>query len=232
MTPVDATPGPRRRILVVDDHPIYRHGLRCFIDDQPDLVCCGEADSCRSGLEAARHLHPDLIVLDLRLGGDDGMELLRSVLAEQPKMPVLVLSQMSETAGGELALRMGARGYLMKEEATEQVLAAIRALLQDEIYMSRRLSTLVMKRFFRSATEDGISDRLSDRELQIFQLLGSGLGAHEIAERLRISVKTVGTHRENIKVKLGLPDAPSLARSAKDWLHGAAAQPSPDWPAA
>jgi DNA-binding NarL/FixJ family response regulator len=207
------------RVLIVEDHPLYRQGLRRFIEAQPGLVCCGEADSCQAALQAASETLPDLVVLDLCLRREDGIELLKNLVARSPAIRVLVLSQKDEAAHAEQALRAGALGYIMKEEATEELLTAIRTVLNGEVYASRRLAAVILKKFLRGSPGDGISDKLSDRELQVFQFLGTGLGTREIASQLHLSIKTVETHRENIKHKLSLTDSPSLLRAAQQWVE-------------
>jgi DNA-binding NarL/FixJ family response regulator len=210
----------KKRLLIVDDHPLYREGLRRFIDSQSNLTCCGEADSYQAGLDSLRRLSPDLVILDLRLQRADGLELMKSMLAEQPHLRVLVLSQGDETVHAELVLRAGALGYIMKEEATEELLNAINIVLRGEIYVSNRLSALVLKRFFRGDTSGNLAEKLSDREVQVFQFLGSGLTTQEIAHQLHLSVKTVETHRENIKHKLELRDAAAVVLAARQWVAG------------
>jgi DNA-binding NarL/FixJ family response regulator len=212
-------PSRMHRVLIVDDHPLYRQGLRRFVEAQPGLSCCGEADSCQTALDAATQLKPDLVILDLSLRREDGIELLRNLVACMPKVRALVLSQKDEAAHAEQALRAGALGYIMKEEATEELLTAIRTVLSGELYVSRRLAAVILKKFLRGAHGDGISDKLTDRELQVFQFIGSGLGTKEIATQLHLSVKTVETHRENIKHKLSLIDSPSLVKAAEHWVE-------------
>jgi len=210
---------PKHRILIVDDHPLYRDGLRRFIDAQPHLVCCGEADSCQLALDMARRCRPDLVLLDLRLRHEDGMELIKGLVSGQQRPRILVVSQGDETVHAELVLRAGALGYIMKEEATDELLNAVNAVLRGELYVSRRLSALVLKKFFRGVAGGEVAERLSDRELQVFQFLGSGLSPQEIARQLHLSVKTVETHRENIKRKLELRDAPGVVQAAREWLR-------------
>jgi len=210
----------KQRILIVEDHPLYRDGLRRFIDHQPDLVCCGEADSCQTGYEAAVRLKPDLVLLDLRLRKEDGTELLKRLQTLRPGLPVLVLSQREDTLHALPALRAGARGYIMKEEVTKELLTAIRSVLQGNVYVNQRLHGMVLSKISGGGPAGaGPGDKLSDRELQLFQLFGSGLGPQQIAEQLDLSVKTVEAHRENIKHKLGLPDAATFVRVAQDWLR-------------
>ncbi len=209
------------RVLIVDDHPLYRDGLRRFINSQPDLVCCGEADSCLSGFEEARRASPDLVILDLRLHDGDGLELLKNLLVWKLDLRVLALSQKDEAAFAEPTLRAGALGYIMKEEATQELLTAIRMVLKRQVYVSRRLSAVILKRFLSGARSEGIPGKLSDRELQVFQFIGSGMSTPQIAEQLHLSAKTVETHRENIKRKLELRDAVALAQAAGSWVQSA-----------
>src|SRR6266851_8853366 len=137
---------PKKRLLIVDDHPLYREGLRRFIDSQANITCCGEADSDKAAPETIRQCRPDLVILDLRLHRADGLELMKNLLSEHPKLRILVLSQGDEAVYAELALRAGALGYIMKEEATEELLQAIATVLRGEIYVSKRLSALLLKR--------------------------------------------------------------------------------------
>jgi DNA-binding NarL/FixJ family response regulator len=208
----------KKRLLIIDDHPLYREGLHRFIDSQPNLTCCGEADSYQAGLETVRQYRPDLVILDLRLQRADGVELMKSLLAEHPHLRILVLSQGDENVHAELVLRVGALGYIMKEEATDELLDAINTVVRGEIYVSKRLSALVLKRFFRGDSSENLAGKLTDRELQVFQFLGSGLTTQAIAEQLHLSVKTVETHRENIKHKLELRDAASVVHAARQWV--------------
>ena len=209
----------RHTILIIDDHPIYREGLRRFIEAQPNLSCCGEADSSQGAFEVVRCSNAELVILDLRLRREDGMELMRNLLVEKPSLRFLVLSQGDETVHAERALRAGASGYIMKEEATEELLTAINQVISGEIYVSRRLSALVLKRFFRGAAPNEVTEGLTDRELQVFQFLGGGMGVQEISKHLHLSTKTVEAHRENIKHKLQLPDAAAVVQAAYDWLN-------------
>jgi DNA-binding NarL/FixJ family response regulator len=215
----DSPPPYRHRILIVDDHPLYRDGLRRFIESQPDLMCCGQAEDGQSAKAAVANSRPDLVILDLRLRGEDGADLLRDLLQEQPGLRVLVLSQKDQAVHAEPLLRAGARGYIMKEEATEELLLAVRTVLLDDLYVGPRLSALVLNRFFHGKPGDGVADKLTKRELQIFQFLGSGQGTQEIARQLNLSVKTVEAHRENIKRKLGCADAAELVHAAHQWVQ-------------
>jgi DNA-binding NarL/FixJ family response regulator len=215
-TPLD--PISKTRILIADDHSLYRDGLRRFIESQPNLGCCGETDSYESTLDKVRCSPPDLLILDLRLRRADAMELVRIFHVEQPQLRILVLSQGDEAVYAEQALRAGAHGYVMKEEATEELLNAINTVLGGELYTSRRIAALVLKRFILGDMGDGPNARLTERETQVFQMLGSGLSTHEVADQLHLSVKTIETHRENIKHKLDLPNAAGLIQAARQWV--------------
>ncbi|MBI4660410.1 MAG: response regulator transcription factor [Verrucomicrobia bacterium] len=212
----------KQRILIVDDHPLLRAGLIQFIDRQKDMICCGEADGAASTQNAVLAYKPDLVLLDLRLRGEDGLELIKSLKSQHPKLLILVISQCDEMLYAERALRAGARGYIMKEEATEEVLFAIRAVLGGELYLSRKLAIRLVRKTIESRPlmpGPGV-ESLTDRELQVFQLLGSGLSTRQIAERLNLSFKTIETYRENIKHKLGLGGAADLVRYATRWVEG------------
>jgi len=218
---IDPPQPQRHRILIVDDHPLYRDGLRRFIEAQPDLVCCGQAENSQTALAAVASRRPDLVILDLRLRGEDGADVLRDLLREQPGLRVLVLSQKDQAVHAEPLLRAGARGYIMKEEATEELLIAVRTVLLGDLYVGPQLSALVLNRFFRGKPGDGVADKLTKRELQIFQFLGSGQSTQEIARQLKLSVKTVEAHRENMKRKLGYTGAAELAQAAQQWVRNA-----------
>jgi DNA-binding NarL/FixJ family response regulator len=210
---------PKHRLLIVDDHPLFREGLRQWIEQQRDLECCGECEDVASALQAIDAQLPDLVILDLRLRDSDGLDLIKEAGARFPTQKILVVSQGDERVYAERVLRAGAKGYIMKEEATEQVSEAIRTVLAGELYLSRALSGILLKRYLGSTSQDSLLARLSDRELQVFQLLGSGLGSREIAAQLNLSVKTVETYRENLKHKLNFPDARTLVQAAVDWVR-------------
>jgi len=219
----------KTRIPVADDHPLFREGLVQLINRERDLVCCGETDSAPATQTAIAAQKPDLLVLDLRLKQGDGLELIKALKTHFPDLPVLVLSQHDETLYAERALRAGARGYVMKEEATEEVLNAMRTILKGELYVSRKMSVVVLQKLVGSpsATSGRQIERLSDRELQVFQMLGSGMSTRQVAAQLHLSFKTVETHRENIKHKLGLRDSAELVRHAAHWVQRRPSGPSP-----
>jgi len=211
----------RKRILIADDHPLLREGLMQFINRQENLICCAESDSAASTFTAVQQHKPDLLLLDLRLRNEDGLELIKFLKGQYPELLILVISQCDETIYAERALRAGARGYIMKEEASDKVLAAISAVLSGEIYLSRKMALRLAERSIECrATGAGPGvESLTDRELQVFQLLGSGLTTRQIAAKMNLSFKTIETYRENIKHKLGLAGAAELVRCATSWIE-------------
>jgi DNA-binding NarL/FixJ family response regulator len=211
-----------KRILIADDHPLVREGLIRLINRQPDLDCCGETDSAAATQKAVDTLRPDLLVLDLRLGSGDGLELIKSLKARFPDLLILIISQHDETLYAERALRAGARGYVMKEVASEQVIDAIRTVLRGDIHLSRKMSVLLLRKTLEPLQPNPGLDlaALSDRELHIFHLIGAGLSTQRIAETLHLSPKTVETYRENIKHKLDLANGTVLVRTATAFVAG------------
>jgi DNA-binding NarL/FixJ family response regulator len=194
--------------------------MAAMIAAEKDLAVCGEADSAPAALEAMRRLKPDLAMLDISLQGTNGIELVKLMRAEQPRLPILMLSMHDESLYALRALRAGARGYVMKGEAMTHVLAALRKVLSGDIYVSPRFSERLVFKAIQSL-EGGMGspvDKLSDRELEVLQLLGRGFGTREIANELHLSVKTIETHRAHIKEKLGFKDAGEMVRFAIDWV--------------
>jgi DNA-binding NarL/FixJ family response regulator len=209
----------RKRVLIIDDHPLLRRGMATLIGSQPDFEICGEADHAQSGLQAMRETSPHIALVDITLPGTDGLELIKLMLAEQPKLRVLVVSMHDESLYALRSLRAGAKGYLMKAEAIEQVVAALRKISAGDLYVTPRFSERLVFRAIQSL-EDGLGspvDRLSDRELEVLRLLGKGLGTRDIAKTLHLSVKTIETHRAHIKEKLGFKEAAEMVRFAIDW---------------
>jgi DNA-binding NarL/FixJ family response regulator len=209
-----------KRILIVDDHPVFRHGVAALIAAETDLTVCGEADSAPAALEAMRRLKPDLAILDISLQGTNGIELVKLMRAEQPRLIIIMLSMHDESLYALRALRAGARGYVMKGEAMTHVIAALRKVLGGDIYVSPRFSERLVFKAIQSL-EGGMGspvDKLSDRELEVLQLLGRGFGTREIANELHLSVKTIETHRAHIKEKLCFKDAGEMVRFAIDWV--------------
>lgn len=208
-------------IMIVDDHPIVRHGLVQLINQEPDLDVVAEAENARSAMTAVKEHQPDLVVVDLTLKDIGGMELIKQLRSNYEELPILVLSMHDENLYAERVLRAGAGGYVMKETASEKLVEAIRTVLRGEIYLSEKMASRVLGRMVghRAATLDRSPiETLSDRELEVFEWIGRGLGTRQIAERLCVSVKTVESHREHIKEKLKLGSAPELVQHATRWV--------------
>ena len=233
-----AAAGPavtRHRLLLVDDHPILRQGLAQVINRQPDLIVCGETDDAHEAVEfIGRGVSPDLVLIDLSLGSGDGIELVKDIRARFPATRMLVLSMHDEFVYAERALRAGARGYIMKQERVEQLLAAIARVLAGGIYVSPKLAEKMVDQYVGGPRESvGLAvDRLTDRELQVFRLIGQGLGTRLIAENLGLSRKTIESHREHIKAKLHLRNGDELIQRAIQWMRdqqnsGPAVPPAP-----
>jgi DNA-binding NarL/FixJ family response regulator len=202
--------------MLVDDHPVMRQGLVQLINQEPDLSICGQYEDAATAFAAIPTLNPDLAVIDLSLKGSSGLELVKSSRASFPKLRLLVLSMHDETLYAERVLRAGAAGYIMKEEATENILAAIRQVLGGGVYLSEKMSAKLMHQWVGTCPRSGGSalERLSDRELEVFGLIGQGKATREIAQHLRLSIKTVESHRAHIKEKLNLKDANELVHTA------------------
>lgn len=211
-----ASPDVKARVLLVDDHPIVRQGLAMLISAEPDLTVCGEASTGAEALQLVRTVQPDVAMIDIALDDRSGVELIREIHGMMPDLPLLALSMHDESLYAERVLRAGGRGYVMKQEATESMLTAIRRVLAGEIYLSAKMSTRLLGQFASAAPGEGVSpiSRLTDRELEVFTMIGRGLSTREIAEKLFLSVKTVEAHREHIKDKLGLRSSVELVRHA------------------
>jgi DNA-binding NarL/FixJ family response regulator len=210
------------KIFIVDDHPIIRQGLKELIDQEPDLLVCGEADNAMDATRAIKALLPDVAIVDISLNKDmSGLDLIKEIKTKYPSMLTLVLSMHDETIFAERVLKAGARGYVMKEEATEKVLVAIRRILSGNVYLSDRVSGKILAKITGTRPEDTISgiDSLSDRELEVFELIGIGLGTREIADKLYLSVKTIEAHRMHIREKLKLKNSTELLQHAIQWAR-------------
>jgi DNA-binding NarL/FixJ family response regulator len=209
----------KHRVFLVDDHPIVRQGLTLLINQEPDLVVCGEAEDAESVPGALAALQPDILILDISLNGPDGLDLLKLIRTTDGDLPILMLSMHDESVYAERALRAGANGYIMKQEATEKVLDAIRRILRREVYVSERVGNRMLQQMVaRPATVRKMSiDCLSDRELEVFRLIGDGHGTREIAETLHLSIKTVESYQAHIKEKLSLASARALMQRAIEW---------------
>ena len=212
----------RKRVLLVDDHPIIRQGLAMLIDGSADLHVVGTAEDVPAGLEAVARLSPDVVVVDLSLKSSNGMDLIKQLREQRSAVPVLVLSMHDEALHAQRVLRAGAQGYIMKDQASQQVLTALRQVLAGGTYVSpavqaRAAATTPDGKAAGAATASPV-ERLTNRELEVFRLIGAGTGPRDIADRLGLSIKTVETHRENIKAKLGLRSAPELLRFAMQYV--------------
>ena len=210
----------KMRVFVVDDHPIVRQGLSQLINREPDLWVCGEAEDARTALDALGPAKADIVIVDVSLDGPDGIELLKTIRSRDSKLPVLMLSMHDESLYAERALRAGANGYIMKQEATERVLIAIRQILSGEVYVSDRMSQKMMQQFIHrsGAARSSPMAELTDRELEVFRLIGHGHGTRQIAEELHLSVKTVESYYAHIKEKLTLKNARELVQHAVQWV--------------
>jgi DNA-binding NarL/FixJ family response regulator len=208
-------------IMIVDDHPIFRQGMTQLINREEDLQVCAEAETAQQALETVQRIQPDLAIVDITLKGTNGIELLKSLRVMAPKLPVLVLSMHDEGLYAERALRAGARGYVMKQEPPEQVILAIRHVIAGELHLSSAMSNQMIHKLIEGGPHEknrSPIDRLSDRELEVLQLIGRGRGTRQIAEELHLSVKTIESHRAHIKEKLNLSTAPEMVRFAVQWV--------------
>ena len=204
------------RVLIVDDHPIVRQGMRLMIDAEPDLIVCGEAQTEQEARAQVRELRPQAAIVDLSLEYGDGFNVVRDIRAHFPETRVLVLSMHDETIYAERLLAEGAAGYIMKQAATDQLINALRTVLRGQIYLSEAMQTRLAERRDPSATP---RSRLSARELQVINLIGRGVGSRDMANNLSLSVKTIESHRAAIKRKLGLATNAQLIQYAIQW-HG------------
>jgi DNA-binding NarL/FixJ family response regulator len=215
----------KARILVLEEHPLLRHGIADFLNSQPDMIVCGESDNIRDGRSKIAECNPQLVVTALRLGTGDSLEFVKALKAEEPGLLILVYSAFEEAIFAERTLRAGADGYVMKKAPKEELLTAIRDVLSGNIYVSRDVAMRAFKKSLEARPEHssprpatGI-EKLSDREMHIFYLLGSGLGNSQIAHSLNLSVKTIESHRENIKHKLDLSCSRDLVECAKKYVE-------------
>jgi DNA-binding NarL/FixJ family response regulator len=212
----DSSQGKKKTVFVVDDHPLLRQGLALLINREPDLMVCGEAEEAQAAMKAIATNKPDILIVDISLNGPDGLDLLKNIRSSYPDLPVLILSMHDESIYAERALRARANGYIMKQEATEKVLIAVRRILGGDFYLSERMANKVLHQYISGASTD-INSRLSslsDRELEVFRLIGEGRSTRQIADDLHLSIKTVETYQAHIKDKLSLHSGRELVQHA------------------
>jgi len=211
----------RYKIIIVDDHPIVRKGLAQLINQEQDLTVIGEAEDAQSALDLLKKIRPDLAIIDISLKGIDGIELIKKIKERYQYIPMLVVSMHDESLFAERALRAGAKGYIMKQEAIEKMMEAIRKVIGGELYISERVSANIVKRFIdgKEVQKNSPIEILSDRELEVFNLIGQGYRTRQIADMLHVSVKTVESYRANIKEKLNLKNATELLKHAVHWVE-------------
>ena len=221
-TGVMGTKRRARRVLIVDDHPIVRQGLRRVMETEEDLTVCGEAETARDAKTAIKELNPDVVIADISLKQGDGIELVRDVRAHYPQLPILVLSMHDETIYAERMLSAGANGYIMKQAASEQFLISLRRVLDGGIYVSEAVGNNMIQKFAAGGAYISANpiDRLSNRELQILHMIGKGMSTRETAHSLNLSIKTVESHRQRIKRKLNLTTGTQLVQYAVNWFTG------------
>ncbi|HEX4086363.1 MAG TPA: response regulator transcription factor [Chthoniobacteraceae bacterium] len=208
-------PTEKKRVFIVDDHPIFRKGLEMLISMEADLTVCGEASESRLAIDALRQIEADVVLVDISLPGADGIELVKHLRAEHPKLPILVITAYDEKTYGLRALRAGATGYLTKREGETHLVAAVRSVLSGKIWVSPDFKgQLIYKIALGAVDGDSPLDALSDRELEVLHLLGEGKSSQEISEKLNLSIKTIETHRLHIKQKLELKSSSDLVRFA------------------
>lgn len=209
------------RIVIVEDHPVFRSGLKELIETEKDLRVCGEADTIAKAIKVVENTQPDLVIVDITLKGRNGIELIKELHRDHSSLPILVLSMHDESLYAERAFRSGASGYIMKEETSESIVKAVRMVHSGQRYASKQFMSNVLNKFLSHSPDDTRTpiDRLTHRELDVFRLLGQGMTTKEIAIQLDLSVKTIGTYRERIKVKLDLQNASDLIHSAVRWLE-------------
>ena len=216
----NSTISRKSRVLVVDDHPIVRQGLALLINQEADMLVCGEAEEAMGAMHVMASSKPDILIVDISLNGPDGIDLLKNIRNVYPAMPVLILSMHDESVYAERALRAGANGYIMKQEASEKVLLAVRRILNHEVYVSDRVSGKMLQQYVGKT--GGVShspiEDLTDRELEVYRMIGEGHGTREIAEKLHLSVKTVETYQAHIKEKMSFRSARQLVQHAIQWV--------------
>jgi DNA-binding NarL/FixJ family response regulator len=215
------TSSARNRVFIVDDHTMFREGLRQLIEHDAGLTVCGDAADPPTALDGIRQSNPDVVIVDISLGGANGLDLVRTIKSQYEDLPVLVVSMHEESLYAERALRSGAMGYVMKNEPAKTVTTAIHRVVSGEMYLSPKMSSSVISKFIHGESEEPMSppDLLSDRELEVFRMLGQGKGTRQIAQELEVSIPTVHSFRNRIKEKLKLKNAPELVLHAINWVQ-------------
>jgi DNA-binding NarL/FixJ family response regulator len=214
-------PATKTKVFIVDDHPLVREWLGQLIQREGDMAVCGEAEDTQQALKEIEETQPDIVIADITLKTTHGLELVKDLQARHPSLPVLVLSMHDESLYAERVLRAGARGYITKQEATKRILLAIRQVLSGQIYISEKMASRMVHKMVLGRAEEQRSpiERLTDRELEVFQLIGRGQGTRRIAEELHLGIKTVESYRARIKEKLKLDDGTQLLQHAIQWVH-------------
>lgn len=210
----------KKRVLIIDDHPLIRHGITQLIQQEEDLVVCGEAQDCCDALEALEKTRPDIVILDITLRNSNGLDFITTIHKQFPTIAVLILSMHDETLYAERALRAGAQGYVMKQDSPEKLIEAIHRVLEGKVYLSEAMTARMLKKIASGTPPNELSpaDILSARELEVFRLIGKGTATRDIAAQLQVSVKTVDAHRANIKKKLDLKSGAELVQRAIKWV--------------
>jgi len=224
--PAGTPPADKSRVFIVDDHAMFREGLRQLIEYDPGLTVCGDAPDAATAIEGIRQSNPDVVIVDITLADSSGLDLAKTLRNDYEDLPVLVVSMHEESLYAERALRSGAMGYVMKNEPAKTVTAAIHSVLRGEMYLSRKMSSSVISKFMRGETEKPMSplEILSDRELEVFRMLGQGKGTRQIAQDLELSIPTIQSFRNRIKEKLHLKTAPELVLHAINWVQSESAK--------
>jgi DNA-binding NarL/FixJ family response regulator len=208
------------RIFILDDHPIIRQGIGELINDEADMTVCGEAENFQDAMQAVEKLKPDVILVDISLDGSSGLEFIKSLKINHPEIKALILSMHDEVLYAERALREGARGYIMKQEATEKIMDAIRHVMGGQVYLSEHMMERILEKKYGGISVDASPyEALSDRELEVFRMIGEGASTSLIAKQLHRSMKTIETYRARIKVKLNLKNNMELIRLAMNWVQ-------------
>jgi DNA-binding NarL/FixJ family response regulator len=219
--PKDAKPAKQSRIFIVDDHTMFREGLRQLIESDPEFKVCGDAPEAEEGMNGIRETKPDLVIVDISLAGTSGIDLIKAIKKEYEDLPVLVVSMHDEALYAERALWAGAMGYVMKQQPAKVVKAAIRKVLGGDMHLSEKMASSVIAKFMRRTDDSPPSplERLSDRELEVFRMLGQGKGVRQIAEELTLSIPTINSFRNRIKEKLKLKSSNEVMLHAIHWFR-------------